>query len=74
LEKSEQFALTPLSTADAVEFVWNEHPHLWILMPRSLRIKAFELIADACRQSRIFRMQFPKGYIDWKAIDDVLPA
>ena len=74
LEKSSRFALSPLSTADAIEFIWNEHAHLWILMPRSLRIKAFELIADACRQARLYRMQFPKGYIDWNAIDDVLPA
>ena len=72
LQKSSQFALSPLSTADAIEFIWNEHEHLWILMPRTLRIKAFELIADACQQAKIYRMQFPKGYIDWNAIDDVL--
>jgi hypothetical protein len=72
LEKSSHFALTPLPLSAAVEFIWNEHAHMWIVMPRSLRIKAFELIADACHQARIYRLQFPKGYIDWNAVDDAI--
>jgi hypothetical protein len=69
LEKSSRFALFPLSRSEAVEFIWNEHMHQWITMPKNMRVRAFELIADACQQARIYRMQFPKGFVDWDAVD-----
>jgi len=72
LEKSSHFALSRLSLSDAVEYIWNEHEHMWVVMPKALRIRAFELIADACHQARIYRLQFQKGYIDWNAIDDAI--
>ncbi|MGB8214219.1 MAG: hypothetical protein WCE68_11735 [Anaerolineales bacterium] len=72
LEKSSHFALSPLPASAAVEFVWNEHNHLWVIMPRSLRINAFGLIVDACQQARIYRLQFQKNYINWNAIDDAI--
>jgi len=72
LEKSSQFALTPVPASVALEFIWKENAHLWFVMPKSLRIKAFDLIAGACRQARTFRMRFPKDFIDWSSIDRVL--
>jgi len=39
---------------------------------KTLRVIAFELITDACKQAKLFRVQFPKDHMDWKAIDKAL--
>jgi hypothetical protein len=72
LEKSSHFALSSISISEALQFIWKEQIHHWFLMPKTLRVMAFELIADACRQAKLFRVQFPKDHMDWKAIDKAL--
>lgn len=74
LEKSEHFSLTPVPVRDVVQFIWKEHMHLWFLMPKVLRIKAFEIIVDACVQAKSFRLGFPKDYINWNAVDEATRA
>jgi hypothetical protein len=72
LEKSSHFAISPVSISEALQFIWKEHIHHWFIMPKNLRVQAFNLITDACRQAKIFRVQFPKHYMDWDAIDKAL--
>jgi hypothetical protein len=72
LEKASQFALTPVSVSDIVQFIWNDNNHLWFVMPKNLRKQAFELIVDACQQAKVYRMQFPKGFVDWNLIDEAI--
>jgi hypothetical protein len=72
LEKASHFSLSPASSLEAAQFIWNEHRFLWLIMPKSLKIKAFNLIVDACQQVRVFRMRFPKDFIDWKLVDQML--
>lgn len=72
LEKSPRFSVTPASAFEAVELIWNEQRFLWPMMPKMLKIRAFNLIVDACQQARLFRMQFPKDFIDWDLIDQAL--
>jgi hypothetical protein len=69
LEKSSHFSLTPISTSDAIKFIWDENTQRWFMMPKKLRQQAFELIVDACRQARVYRMRFPRGFVDWDLID-----
>jgi hypothetical protein len=68
LEKAPRFDLIPLSTQDALQFLWDEHSHVWRFLPKGLRVRAFEVLYTACRQAAIYRMRFPKDYVDWDAI------
>ena len=74
LEKSPGFALTRLNTSEVVKFIWNENDHQWFGMPKKLRVQAFELIVDACQQAQLYRMQFPKGFVDWNLIGKAIES
>ena len=69
LEKASSFELIPIKPRDALEFLWNEHMHSWRVLPKRLRMRAFELLYDACHQAPTYRMRFPRDYVDWDAID-----
>ena len=69
LEKSAHFDLTPVKASGILQFLWHEHMHLWFVLPKSLRLRAFNLLYDACHQAPCYRMRFPKDYVDWDAID-----
>jgi hypothetical protein len=72
LEKAREFALIPIPAREAVEFLWNEHATAWLVLPKRLRVRVFEILCAACRQARTYRMRFPKGQLDWEAIDEAL--
>ena len=69
LEKAEQFSLTPVQGRDVIQYIWHEHQRKWPILPRPLRIQAFEMLCDACHQVPCYRMRFPKDSVDWDAID-----
>jgi len=69
LEKASSFGLSPLKPRDAIQFLWNEHAHLWHILPKNLRLQAFEILYDACRQAPTYRLRLPKDHVDWDAID-----
>jgi len=69
LEKAAQFELIPLKAIDAVEYFWKEHLNYRAFLPKNLRLNAFEVINDVCHQAPVYRMRFPKNYVDWDAID-----
>ena len=72
LEKAPIFELAPLNPIDLFNFLWNEHWTTWILLPKEIKLKLFNLLYDICRQTPAYRMRFPKDDIDWLAIDSVL--
>lgn len=74
LEKAPRFKLIPAPANAAVQFVWNEHSHIWPVLTRTLRKQAFELLCDACAQAAVFRMQFTKEGVDWGAISAAMAA
>ena len=69
LEKAENFELTTLEPADILQQLWGAQPNYTFLLPKSFRIWAVQILYDACRQARVYRMRFPKDYVDWDAID-----
>jgi hypothetical protein len=69
LEKSSHFELIPIQARDILEFLWNECRWMWYVLPKSLRVRAFEILYAACQQAIAYKMRFPQDYIDWEAID-----
>lgn len=69
LEKASDFELIPIKPRDVLQFLWNEHMHFWRVLPRKLRIQAFEILHDVCYQAPVYLMRFPEDYVDWDAID-----
>jgi len=69
LEKAEHFELSSLQSVDMLEYIWATLPSYTFFLPNSLRIQAFQILYDACHQVPVYRMRFPKDYVDWDAID-----
>jgi len=69
LEKASGFELVRAKPRDILQFLWNEHMHRWGVLPKDLRVRAFEVLYDACHQAPVYRMRCPRDYVDWDAID-----
>ena len=72
LEQASHFELTPIKPRDVLHFLWNEHAHHWRFLPKYLKIRAFDILYDACHQVPVYRMCFPENYVDWEAIDTAM--
>ncbi len=72
LEKASHFALIPIKPRDVLQFLWNERMHTWYVLPKSIRLRAFEILYAACHQAAVYKIRFPKDYVDWDAIDAVM--
>lgn len=72
LEKAPDFKLISIKSREMFEFIWQEHMHVWDVLPKNLRRKAFEVLAEICYHTPCYRMQFPRDYVDWDAIDSAL--
>jgi len=72
LEKADKFALSPLKPVESFEYIWNEHFSYWEILPKALRLKAFDLVFAICHQVPAYRMKFSKDYVDWNAIQEKL--
>ena len=69
LEKALHFKLTSLKPAALVKSLWDEHLVYTSILPRHLKLRAFDLFYEMCHQVPVYRMRFPKDYVDWDAID-----
>jgi hypothetical protein len=69
LEQAERFELTPIKPVTAFQYFWDEHFAYHFLLPKANRKQVFELYLEVCHQAPVYRMRFPKDYIDWDAID-----
>jgi hypothetical protein len=72
LEKGSRFELIPVKPREIVQFIWNEHRSFWAILPKSLRLHIFEILIQAGRQAVVFRMRFPRDFVDWDTLDSVL--
>lgn len=72
LKKSNEFKLTPIPASNAIKFIWNEQLHQWLVLPKPLRISAFEILCACCLGMPVFEMRFPKHHVDWDAVKQVL--
>jgi hypothetical protein len=72
IEKGQEFELSLVKPQDILLFLWNEHMQFWNLLPKYLRVNAFQLLADICYNTPCYRMRFPKHYVDWNAIDEAM--
>jgi hypothetical protein len=72
LEKAPRFELVLLQPANLVKDYWEEHLNYTFFLPRGLKLRAFDLAYEMCRQVPVYRMRFPKDYVDWDAIDAAL--
>jgi len=72
LEKAPEFKLISIKPKETFEFIWQEHMHVWDVLPKNLRIEAFDVLTEICYHTPCYRMQFPKDYVDWDAIDSAL--
>jgi hypothetical protein len=72
LRKADHFALEPLSPLELVCAFWRDPGNLSRLIPKSLKLRAFDLFYDICHQVPVYRMSFPKHYVDWDAIDSAM--
>lgn len=69
LEKAERFELIPLKRTEAMARIWNDQANFHAVLPKHLRVRAFDLVCDACRAVPTYRLRFPKEQVDWGAID-----
>jgi hypothetical protein len=69
LDQGSPFELAPLEPADVVQCLWNAHRNYTFFLPRHLKVRAFEILSQACHQAPVYRMRFPKDHVDWRAID-----
>ncbi|MBI5303644.1 MAG: hypothetical protein HY868_16025 [Chloroflexi bacterium] len=72
LEKADRFELIPLKRTEAMAHIWNEHASFLAVLPKHLRVRAFDLVCEACRAVPTYRMRFPKDGVDWRAIGAVM--
>ena len=72
LERARTFELEPYRPAELVHYLWEEHLLYHSMLPRDLKQHVFDLFYEMCHQVPIYRMRFPKDYVDWDAIDAVL--
>jgi hypothetical protein len=72
LEKTRNFALTPLTTREVVALIWEEVKNPLAILPTPLKKMAFELVCELAAEVPAWKMAFPQEYIDWKAIDNAM--
>lgn len=72
LKKGSIFSLSPFDPKHLFEFLWNEHLHIWHAIPVLYRPTVFQLLADFCFSYPIYQLTFPKNYVNWDAIHEVM--
>jgi len=69
LQKAPHFELTLLKPADLLQYIWDEHQNYTFYLPKFLKKQAFGILCEASCKVPVYRMCFPKDYVDWDAID-----
>jgi hypothetical protein len=72
LEKANCFELTPFKPAELVKVLWDEHLSYTSILPRPLKLRAFDLLYDMCHRVPVYRLSFPQDHIDWAAVDTAM--
>ena len=72
LEKSTKFEISSINPKDLIQCLWHEHIFHTHFLPKSLKIKAFNIISDACFQVPVYKMKFPKDFVDWDIVKNAM--
>ena len=72
IEKSDKFKLTPLNSNFIFAFLCREHYANFTYLRDEGRKKYFGLLSDICSKFPVYKLQFPKDYIDPDAIAAVM--
>jgi len=72
LEKARRFSLVPLRARELLPHLWQEAKALLAILPKPLKIKAFDILSELATAVPAARMSFPKHFIDWEAIDKIM--
>jgi hypothetical protein len=72
LEKAERFEVVPVSPAQILYHLWDEHLNYRFNLPREDSTKLFNLFSDACFQIPTYLIRFPQDHVDWSLIDQVM--
>lgn len=72
LEKSDKFEISSMDKNELIKFLWMEHKFVWFCLPLDLRTAAFNLIVDYCTRHPVYKLKFPKNYVDWDAVESAL--
>jgi len=69
LEKGPGFELSPVGADAVLAYLLKENSRLFLHLPNEARVKAFEVLAEACSRSRTYRLRCARSQVDWAAID-----
>ena len=66
------FELGPIRPAELVSLLWKENLTYTSVLPKPLKVQAFDLFCDLGNRVPVHRLRFPKDHVDWDAIDAAL--
>jgi hypothetical protein len=69
LEKADAFSLELMDPRVLVYFLWEDNRPFWDHLPIARRTKTLDLLIAASRSVPVYRMRFPKDFIDWSMLD-----
>ena len=72
LEKAPRFSLRPLSARELLPYLWQGTKELLAILPKPLKIKAFEIVCELAAAVPAAKISFPKNFIAWEAIDKIM--
>lgn len=72
LEKTGKFSLAPEKNNTLLSYLWNEHLAYHFFLPKKISKKHFDFLFEISRRIPVYRLGFPKDYINWDAIDQAL--
>jgi hypothetical protein len=72
LEKTGRFFISQEEKHALLGYLWNEHLAYHFFLPRKISEKHFDFLFQVCRHTPVYRLGFPKDYIDWDAVDKAM--
>lgn len=63
LEKAPRFDIIPIKPQYVLQYLWNEHLYFSYGFPKSLKVRAFEILASACHNAATYRVRLPKHFL-----------
>ena len=72
LSQNERFFIEQGNARELANLLWKENANNFFLLPKNTRIHAFDLLLELCHSTPVYKMHFPKDYIDWNAIIAVM--
>jgi hypothetical protein len=72
IKKARHFKIISARANDVFHFIWKESFLKTIVLPKTLRIRVFNLLYSFCQRIPSFYIYAPIDYLDFKAIDETM--